>query len=267
MSFPRRLLLIAGFLSAAVPAAEPRTGYFETSFDVIPSYARADVIAQRTAPPEKLREISGTDLVAYTVDPREEKWQVYVPAACVDGGCGVLVWMHADDAPRMDTNWQEVLDDERVVYVAALRAGDDHDAFERRLPLALTGLGAIATAYSIDPARVYLGGFAGGAKVAEVLAFGYPDVFHGVILNAGFLDPAGDLIAPPPAPLDEYLRNVPFAFVVGRRDELAWQDFNDARGGFADREIDVLEITDPRQGHRPMTGSQLRKALAHFESR
>jgi poly(3-hydroxybutyrate) depolymerase len=39
--------------------------------------------------------------------------------------------------------------------------------------------------YSVDPQQVYIGGFSGGSRVALRLALGYPDVFHGALLNAG----------------------------------------------------------------------------------
>jgi len=55
--------------------------------------------------------------------------------------------------------------------------------------------------YPVDPQQVYIGGFSGGARVALRLALGYPDVFHGALLNAGS-DPAGTLDVPlPPADL------------------------------------------------------------------
>lgn len=258
-------LLATGLLASNGYAADQRAGYFETAFEVIPPYARADVIAQRSVPPEKLQQITSEEITGYTIDPRDEEWQVYAPEACAGGaGCGVLVWIHADDAPRMDRKWQAVLDDAKLIYVAALRSGNDHDAFARRLPLALTGLGAIATSYTVDPARVYLGGFSGGARAAQVLGFAFPDVFHGVILDAGFLDPAGDLITTPPAPLDQHLRELPFVLVAGRRDRIAWQDFLTARGGFAKQGIEVLELTESRQGHEPLTASQLQEALDYF---
>ena len=260
-------LLVLGLLAGIAGAGEPRSGYFETAFDVIPPYARADVIAQRALPPEELQQLTREDIAGYTIDPREEKWQVYVPEGCVRGRCGLLVWIHAEDAPSMDNGWRKVLDDEQLVYVAALRSGNDHDALERRLPLALTGLGAMASEYSVDASRVYLGGHSGGAKVAEILAFAYPDVFHGVILNAGFLDPASESVYPPPAPLDQHLRKLPFVLAVGRRDDAAWKDFLAARDGFAERGMTAHEITDPRQGHVPLTAARLREALELIEGR
>lgn len=254
------MIPVAGFLAGIALGAEPRTGYFETAFDIIPSYARADVLAQRTLSPNAVREIKA-DTLAYSIDPREENWQVYVPPHCASGSCGLLVWIYASDAPPMDRDWQAVFDKENVIFVAALHSGNEHDPFERRLPLALTGLGAIASNYPVDASRVFVGGFSGGAKIAEVLAFGYPDVFHGVILNAGFLDPAAGVLSYPPAPLDEHLQKLPFVFVVGRRDRLAWKDFLDTLDSFQARKFKVTQLTDPRQRHTPMTASQLRTAL------
>lgn len=260
--------LLGLFLATVAGAADLRSGYFETSFDVIPPYSRADVIAQRAFSAEAWQEIQPNikDYQVFTVDPREEEWQVYVPEACVaKTACGLLVWVHADDAPRMNSNWREILDEERVIFVAALRSGNNEDTFQRRMPLALAGLSAIVNGYSVDPDRIYTGGFSGGSKVAQLLAFAFPDVFRGAILNAGFLDTASELISLPPAPLDAQLKQVPFALVVGREDKAVWPDYLKLRDGFTEHGIgNVLELTDPHRGHRPLDDVQLQKALKFF---
>jgi len=70
----------------------------------------------------------------------------------------------------------------------------------RREPLALLAAANVTRSHPIDPRRVYVGGFSGGARVALRLALGYPDVFRGAWLDAGS-DIVGDGQAEPPIPL------------------------------------------------------------------
>jgi poly(3-hydroxybutyrate) depolymerase len=74
--------------------------------------------------------------------------------------------------------------------------------------------------YSVDPQQVYIGGFSGGSRVALRLALGYPDVFHGALLNAGS-DPIGNADVPlPPAELfRRFQDSMRFLYVTGERDD------------------------------------------------
>jgi pimeloyl-ACP methyl ester carboxylesterase len=71
----------------------------------------------------------------------------------------------------------------------------------RRVPLALHGYGYATRHYQVDPARVYVAGFSGGGRTAQLVAFAWPDIFRGVLMFAGS-DPFGDgAVAPPPREL------------------------------------------------------------------
>ena len=68
------------------------------------------------------------------------------------------------------------------------------------MPLALSAEENIIHEYPVDRQRIYIGGFSGGSRVAERVALAYPDVFHGVLLNAG-ADPSGGPYPLPPRDL------------------------------------------------------------------
>jgi len=72
-----------------------------------------------------------------------------------------------------------------VIFVSAANSGNDASILDRREPLALLAAQNVMRRYPIDPERVYVGGFSGGSRVALRIALGYPDVFHGALLNAG----------------------------------------------------------------------------------
>src|SRR5437879_3459051 len=86
----------------------------------------------------------------------------------------------------------------------AARSGNDASVLARREPLALLAAHNLMQRYPVDPERVYVGGFSGGARVAMRLALGYPDLFRGAILNAGS-DPIGGAEIPLP-PRDMFMR-------------------------------------------------------------
>jgi len=71
------------------------------------------------------------------------------------------------------------------------KLSNDASTVDRREPLALLAAQNVMAQYPVDPQRVYIGGFSGGSRVALRLALGYPDVFHGALLNAGS-DPIGN---------------------------------------------------------------------------
>src|SRR5207302_469453 len=90
----------------------------------------------------------------------------------------------------------------------------------RREPLALLAAHNLMRRYPVDPERVYVGGFSGGARVAMRLALGYPDLFRGAILNAGS-DPIGGAEIPLP-PRELFMRfqsSTRIVYVTGERDD------------------------------------------------
>lgn len=259
-----RLYAMVLFLgvTAATASAQFPNGYFETAFELLPPYARSDVIAARMLPPEERDPALLGELSGYSIDPRDEQWQVYAPESCARVECGILVWVHPTDAMKMDYLWRQVFDAHDMLYVAALRSGNDRETFSRRIPLALTGLGAMVEKYKVDAARVYVGGFSGGSKVAQKIAFAFPDIFHGAILDAGFIDPDSKLIAPSPTELEPYFERLAFVLVVGRRDKLIWPDYLSLREALVEDSSVMHEILPPRMGHQRLSAEQLEEALA-----
>ena len=138
-------------------------------------------------------------LAAQSVDLAAERFAVYAPPQAPPGGYGLLVFIPPWQEAKIPRGWEPILDKQGIIYVSAARSGNAEDVLGRRVPLALLALENIRRRYNIDPDRIYIGGFSGGARVALRVALDYPDVFRGALLNAGS-DPIG---APPnhlPAP-------------------------------------------------------------------
>jgi predicted esterase len=107
--------------------------------------------------------------------------------------------------------------------------------------------------YPIDPEQVYIGGFSGGARVALRLALGYPDLFHGALLNAGS-DPIGTTEVPlPPADLfRRFQESSRVVYLTGERDEE-----NLARDIHSRQSLEKLCVSDVIAQNVPRTGHDL----------
>jgi pimeloyl-ACP methyl ester carboxylesterase len=106
-----------------------------------------------------------------------------------------------------------------VVFITAARSGNDENPLGRRVPLALLGAAEARRRFPIDPERVYVGGFSGGSRIALRLALAYPDVFRGVILDAGS-DPIGtpQVPLPPPDLFTLFQAQTHVVYITGERD-------------------------------------------------
>ena len=163
---------------------------------------------------------TGKKVIEQPIKLSEEKFIVYVPSPIPTLGFGVLVFVPPWQDARLPPGWTAVLDRFGIIFVSAARSGNDESVLDRRDPLALLAAHNIARRYPVDPKRVYIGGFSGGARVALRLALAYPDLFHGAILNAGS-DLIGNSQIPIP-PKDLFLRfqSAHLVYVTGEGDSL-----------------------------------------------
>jgi pimeloyl-ACP methyl ester carboxylesterase len=198
------------------------------TFTDYPALAENSELLRRVATPLTVLEMrrmltaSGKALAEHSVDLSREKFVVYAPARAPAEGYGLLVFVPPWTDARLPPGWAPVLDKFGVIFVSAANSGNDVSPVTRRQPLALIAEGAIARRYPLDPDHVFVGGFSGGSRVALRLALGYPDVFRGVMLNAGS-DPIGDAAAPLP-PKDLFLRfqtATRLVYVTGDKDQAA----------------------------------------------
>ena len=156
-----------------------------------------------------------------SVDLAHEHFVLYVPENVpASGKFGLLVWISPVDEPTIPPSWLPVLDRHGVVCVAAAGSGNSANVFSRRIPLALLGYANVANAYPIDPARTYVGGLSGGSRVALRVALAFPDVFQGVLLNAGS-DSFGSAALPPPKPelFRQFEEGTRLIYATGSHDE------------------------------------------------
>lgn len=265
-------VVLAAFNAGAVAASpgNPRTGLFETSFGQVTPWADAGEILQRTQPSVYAEREAQHDLPSgQVITPAREMWQVYVPKS-YDGTVpyGVLVWVQPEDESRFPPGWGGVLDTYHVIYVSAANSGNDQGVYSRRIPLALTGLANIESRYRIDPARVYIGGFSGGGKVASMIAAAYADVFTGGLFVANSFGIGTAEIPLPAAGIYASMRKRGrYVFLVGSNDPFAELVTN--RAVAADEQHCILRVKAVNmfnRGHVNANAAYLNYALKYLDS-
>lgn len=97
---------------------------------------------------------------------------------------GVLVWIDAGSGGSIPTALHEAFDEFGIIGVSAANSGNDR-VLADRVQLAMDALATVQSRYSIDPARVYVGGISGGGRVSSMLGIAKPEVFRGVLAIVG----------------------------------------------------------------------------------
>lgn len=163
---------------------------------------------------------SGVALKEQSIQLGRETFDVFVPEAAEGGGpYGLLVFVWPADGINPPADWWSQFRQRRMIYVAARGTGNSENVFDRRVPLVLHGYELARARFRVDPARVYVGGFSGGSRVAERVALAYPDVFRGVLLVGGS-DPLGTAGFTPPrrSLMRQFQTSTRVVFSTGERD-------------------------------------------------
>jgi hypothetical protein len=210
MTFTQRLLLWLGIMSIPMPViGDTEAGFTGFHTDVVfsdysPLSSSAELLHRLLSPLNALEvgkrlAHSPVALRDQPIDLAQERFSVYVPSHSPAQGYGLLVFVPPWENARLPRGWAAILDRRGVIFVSAANSGNEASILDRRDPLALLAAHNIMQRFRVDPARIYIGGFSGGSRVALRLALGFPDVFRGAFLNAGS-DPIGDTPAPLPPP-------------------------------------------------------------------
>ena len=232
-------------------------------------------IARRALPPLTYRRMLQAEitqhlkLAAQAIDLAQEKFDVYVPASPPPAaGYGVVVFIAPWDSPSRPQRWRAALDRHGLIFVAAQRSGNGQRILDRRVPLALLAYHNVQARYAIDPRRVYVWGFSGGSRTAEMAALAFPDVFRGALLNAG-ADPidGSQGTFKPPAELFSAFQRTRLVYLTGEDDTgaLAAEEVSQASMR-ASCVFDVQNQIVHKLGHDQIDGVTLDRALDLLEA-
>jgi hypothetical protein len=208
-------------------------------------------------------------LDALPVDPKKERFGLYIPAQKPAKGYALIVWVSPLDSAGMPLGWPPILEDKGVIFVTAARSGNETSPLGRRIPLALIATANVLRHYPIDPDRVWIAGFSGGSRIAERMALAYPDVFSGAILD-GSSDVVGstDLPLPPRQNFERFLDRMAIAFSTGAVDDYNTDDAKRVVASLRQYCFDRLSVeVRPHEAHEMMNGKSLATSIEFLDNR
>ena len=159
-------------------------------------------------------------------------WVVSAPTAAAEGELhGLFVFISPRDQGSIPEDWQETLEQHRLIWMGPNEAGNRVSTLWR-VAVALESVDLATQRYAIDPDRVYISGHSGGARVASTVAFFHPDRFTGGVYFAGvnWYEPAplregrflpASIGKPPPSVLEIVRDRSRHAIVHGTDDTVA----------------------------------------------
>jgi pimeloyl-ACP methyl ester carboxylesterase len=267
------LLLGAGFLAVQMSPANTqilpvglRNGVVFTEYSALSS--TPELVRRLLSPLNALRANQaaarmGKALRGQPINLASESFSIYVPAHPPPHGYSLLVFVPPWSKAEVPSQWIPVLERHDMILVTAANSGNDASTVDRREPLALLAAHNAMAQYPVDPQQVYISGFSGGSRVALRLALGYPDVFHGALLNAGS-DPIGTADVPlPPADLfHQFQDSMRLVYVTGERDEARLIDDTHSRQSLEKWCVfDVVTESEPRREHELADASAFSRSL------
>jgi predicted esterase len=182
MSRPGSLLLLIIIVATRLELLSP-----SFAADVLLSTVQ-DVQFDRPAPYSsnaEFRRRLGYTLEAPAYDIAQETFRIVIPATySTNQAWGLLVWISPGEHPDIPSSWSAVLARHHFLLVGANRAGNNRLPIER-CRLALDAVSNTCRRYRIEPSRILVGGFSGGARIASVLGVCYADLFSGTLCICG----------------------------------------------------------------------------------
>ena len=206
---------------------------------------------------------TGKGLREQAIDLPNERFALYAPPHVPPQGYAVLVFVPPWEVAAVPPRWTSALDRHDMIFVSAAKSGNEANVLDRREPLALLALQNVMSRYPVDVHRVYIGGFSGGSRVAVRLALGFPDVFHGALLNAGS-DPIGNAQAPLPSAerFRQFQESTRLVFATGEHDDLPLTEDIGTRQSLRNWCVfGVTTMTVPLRGHELLDGPTFERSI------
>ncbi|WP_114239557.1 PHB depolymerase family esterase [Dyella sp. C9] len=270
-----RRLACAWLLSwaAAGPAADAPTGLHDNVvFDAYSPLSGSSELARRLVSPLNARRLqqqaaaTGATIQEQPVDLARERFALYVPGRMPDHGYALLVFVPPWNEARVPPAWIDVLERQGVILVTPANAGNDANVLDRREPLALLAASNVMALYRVDPRRVYVGGFSGGSRVALRLALGYPDLFHGALLDAGSDAIGVQIPLPPRELLEQFQTTTRVVYLTGQQDTYHQDTDRQSRQSLKDACVTDIDVESMAwTGHDLASPASLQRALASLD--
>lgn len=212
------------------------------------------------------------------MDIRKETFELIVPKEYShQKSYGLFIWISSGDKPNVPRSWLPILAQHKLICVAANKSGNRRNIFDR-MRMAIDVNHHLRSAFNIDPQRVHISGFSGGARVSSMLGVCYADMFPRTIpfmgVNYYQQVPAGKdrVFNPSYIPDDQVLliakRNCRFVLVTGEKDfnrinTKSMYEHGFKKDGF--RFVRYVEV--PKLAHRLPDATQLDGILKLIDSK
>lgn len=271
------LLSLSGCAHQAAPPSPSGSYQLNVVFTKYSPLSRNLEIGRRTLTPltfdvaQRALSANTQALREQPIDLTQEKFTIYIPAgAPPQAGYGLLVFVPPWSEPRLPRLWLPVLNQHGLICVSAANSGNEVKILDRRLPLALLAYENVRAQYPLDPNRIYLGGLSGGSRASLVTALAYPDVFRGVLLNAGS-DPIGGEVGiylPPADLFRKFQEQMKLVYITGDADDVNIRDDEVSRSSMKDWCVFNFEVKVVRRlGHEVLDPNSFDLALEMLERR
>jgi predicted esterase len=189
---------------------------------------------------------------------QDVRWKLHVPVD-TDTPSGLLVFVSPSESGEPPPGWVDVLDEQKLTWIAAENFGNQHPSNQRVLA-ALMARTFAGQHYAIDPSRIYIAGMSGGGRIASMTITKFPGLFRGAIYIVGvdFWTPAEA------AALDNIAANR-YVFITGDRDfnrRETRRVFEKYRAAGVERSL-LMDL--PRFGHELPDADRLTQAVRFLD--
>lgn len=224
----------------------------------------------------KLRLSAAETPPAY--DVKKESFDILLPKNFrKDDPHGMFIWISASDKPSIPAEWEPVLAEKKLIFIGAHKSGNPRSIFDR-MRLAIDANYNVRKLATIDPARVYLSGFSGGARVASMLGVCYADLFPGTIccMGVNFYTDVPTLDGKQTfrisyLPHDDFVKiaktGCRYVLITGEKDFNLPNTQAVYENGFQKEGFKAVELLNiPAQGHQPPKAEWLKKAIEFLDA-
>lgn len=177
------LLISALLISPGCLASQEDSPAYERQAAI--SSQQAGSYSQR-ATLDALVDEAGARRYSDTFAPGHElEFSVYVPETQdMSTPAGLMVYVSPIASGSIPDTWREIFERHKLIWVSVNQSGNTMAA-ERRIVEAKLSVAFISRYYNIDEQRIFVSGMSGGAQIATIAAFLYPDLFKGGLFFCG----------------------------------------------------------------------------------
>lgn len=106
---------------------------------------------------------------------KDYRYELYIPAAYDSSEAyGIISWISSGSDGAIPPSWVSVLDERKLIWVGGLDIGNPVFV-DKRMGVAWAAILRLKEVLHIDEDRIYTAGKSGGARVANTLAYIYPE--------------------------------------------------------------------------------------------